>query len=91
MTHLEFGMTNWMRLLAIVCLAIGDLWILNDRFILAFVLFTLAGLLYYMQKHLYEILHHNHHAQLQREKEHARQLQEEALAELRTKRSQAST
>jgi hypothetical protein len=91
MTHLEFELTSWLRVVSIFALAIGNAFLIYDRYVLAIIFFAIAGLLYRMKKQIYLILHHNHHANMQMEKEHARQVQEEALAELKASRKKVTS
>jgi len=83
MTDVEFEITNWLRFISVICLGIGDIILIHDRFIMVIFLFVIAGASELMRKRLYEVMLFNHEVTKRNEKIAARKVQDQAIRELK--------
>jgi hypothetical protein len=90
MTDVEFEITNWLRFISVICLGIGDIILIHDRFVMVILLFVIAGTSELLRKRLYEVMLFNHEVTKRNEKVAARKVQEQALRELKESQAKRS-
>jgi hypothetical protein len=83
MTDVEFEITNWLRFISVICLGVGDIILIHDRFIMVILLFVIAGTSELIRKRLYEVMLFNHEVTKRNEKIAARKVQDQAIRELK--------